>query len=153
MLFIWKERFRKTLWSDVKAIFYHQWHGWCEYQADFSQFSSRIIGRRNPSNNEYLKNNFESSLIRRNLSAYAYCPGKALQPKKVPFRNGEDSQKTQRQLQQERFTDKMSWKKLWLFNKKEKPLQEVFFKEEILGRTKEKVFQEEEMEIPQEKSI
>jgi len=40
-----------------------------------------------------------------------------------------------------------------LFNKKEKPLQEVFFKEEILGRTKEKVFQEEEMEIPQEKSI
>ena len=40
-----------------------------------------------------------------------------------------------------------------MFDKKEKPLQEVFFKEEILGRTKEKVFQEKEMEIPQEKAI
>ena len=27
-----------------------------------------------------------------------------------------------------------------MFNKKEKPLQEVFFKKKILGRTKEKVF-------------
>ena len=56
------------------------------------------IGRQNPSNDEYPNNNFESSLIGRNLSTYAYCPGKALQPKEVPFRNGEDSQYTQGQL-------------------------------------------------------
>ena len=40
-----------------------------------------------------------------------------------------------------------------MFDKKEKPLQEVFFKKEIPGRTKEKVFQEKEMEIPQEEAI
>ena len=48
--------------------------------------------RRNPSHDEYPKNNFELSLIGRNLSAYAYCLGKALQSKEIPFRNGEDSQ-------------------------------------------------------------
>ena len=64
----------------------------------FSILFQNQSGDKNPSNDEYSKNNFESSLIGRNLSTYAYCPRKALQPKEVPFRNGEDSQYTQGQL-------------------------------------------------------
>ena len=53
-----------------------------------------------------------------------------------------------------KIVDKIPWKKLWLFDKKEKPLQEVFFKKEIPCKTKEEVFQKKKkMEIPQEKAI